>query len=146
MRPKTKKILIIVIIVCVVVLLYHAIDVVHPPPRMGPPPSAEEIFRKFYPFKDPIKDFDEVLAHELGLWIDYRKGLRQLEDPIGKSRQIVALLEYALRKKEKIKLKKSIPLIRRLRNERRGHIGWWCRQVLKAHGLREGSDSEGRRK
>ena len=146
MSSKRKKILVVVIIVCVVVLLYLAVDVVHtrPYPDFGPSPSVEEIFRKFYPDKDPIKDFDEVLAHELGLWIDFRKGLRQLENPIGKSRQIAALLEYALLKKEKIKLEKSVPLMQRLKNERIGHIGWWCRQVLKAYGLQGGADSEGR--
>ena len=145
MSSKRKKILVVVIIVCVVVLFYHAVDVVHTRtyPYFVPSPSVEEIFRKFYRDKDPIKDFDEVLSHELGLWIGYRKGLRQLEDPIGKSRQIAALLEYALLKKKKIKLEKSIPLMQRLKNERIGHIGWWCRQVLKAYGLQEGSGSEG---
>ena len=145
MSSKRKKILVVVIIVCVVALLCLAVDVVHtrPYPDFGPCPSVEEIFRKFYHDKNPIKDFDEVLSHELGLWIDFRKGLRQLEDPIGKSRQIAALLEYALLKKGKIKLEKSIPLIQRLKSERRMHIGWWCRQVLKAYGLQEGSGSEG---
>ena len=149
MRFKRRKVLAAVIIVCVLVLLYLGLlwwrySMHWPYPDFGPAPSVEEIFRKFYRDKDPIKDFDEVLSHELGLWIDFRQGLRQLETPIGKSRQIAALLEYALLKKEKIKLEKSIPLIQRLKSERRMHIGWWCRQVLKAYGLQEGSGSEGR--
>jgi len=152
-RMRKKTVIISLVFICGFALIFFLVDVIdvvdsfphlrriHPPERVAR--EVRNIFHKFYRDKDSIKDFDEVLSHELGLWIDFRKGLRQLEDPIGKSRQIAALLEYALLKKEKIELERSVPLMQRLKNERIGHIGWWCRQVLKAYGLQEGSGSEG---
>jgi len=114
--------LIIAIILACLAFVEFLVHVFHSPPPIlaelrDPDSAVRKMFLKFWPGKDPKRDFDEVLAKELALWHVHLQKDGNLHDPLRHYFHLIVMLEYAILKADKIPLTESLPFVKKLRDD-----------------------------